>query len=127
MGASPAFAFDTAFASTFRFAIRGDFLIGSSRKEDVSILKVNGSIFDIEFAGISRHFEFYDAIFDTFKLQWYRFSSPIDLHLECAAAKTRRHRARQRRASISICRFDLSTKDKGQLDPVPSHFRYGVS
>jgi len=55
MGASLLSRNTSLLTSTLRFEIRGDFVIGSSRKERVSILKTNGSTFDIDFVKIPRH------------------------------------------------------------------------
>jgi hypothetical protein len=49
-GSPPCFRDCIASTSTPHFGIRGDFVIGSSRKERVSILKVNGSLLDVDFA-----------------------------------------------------------------------------
>jgi hypothetical protein len=56
-GSLPAFATASLLASTLRFGIRGDFVIGNSRKERVSILKANGSPNHIDFAKIPRHLQ----------------------------------------------------------------------
>jgi hypothetical protein len=56
-GSLPASRNASLLTSTLRFEIRGDFVIGSSRKERVSILKTNGSTLDIDFVKIPRHLQ----------------------------------------------------------------------
>src|SRR4051812_6220588 len=56
-GSLPAFATASLLASTLHFGIRGDFVIDSSRRARVSILKTNGSLIDIAFAKMPLHLE----------------------------------------------------------------------
>ena len=54
-GSLPAYAIASLLTFTLRFGMRDDFVIGSSRKELVSILKSNGPLLDIAFAEIQHH------------------------------------------------------------------------